>query len=66
MSNDETKLYNKDGAVAEAGADGVQAGHDARGVGPVPRWSWLSARFRPSSSGGGSQSQADDGTADYP
>src|ERR1700730_11119751 len=31
-----------------------------------PRWSWLSARFRPSSPGGGSQSQADDGTADYP
>jgi ParB-like nuclease domain len=33
MSNDETKLYNEDGAVAEAGADGVQAGLDARGVG---------------------------------
>jgi hypothetical protein len=33
MSNDETKLYDEDGAVAEAGADGVQAGLDARGVG---------------------------------
>jgi hypothetical protein len=33
MSNDEGKLYNEDGAVAEAGADGVPAGLDARGVG---------------------------------
>jgi hypothetical protein len=33
MSNDETKLYDEDDAVAEAGADGVRAGLDARGVG---------------------------------
>jgi hypothetical protein len=33
MSNDGTKLYDEDDAVAEAGADGVQAGLDARGVG---------------------------------
>jgi hypothetical protein len=33
MSNDETKLYDEDGAVADAGADGLQAGLDARGVG---------------------------------
>jgi ParB-like nuclease domain len=33
MSNDETKLYDEDDAVAEAGADGVPAGLDARGVG---------------------------------
>jgi hypothetical protein len=33
MSNDETKLYDEDGAVAEAGAGGVQAGLDARDVG---------------------------------
>ena len=32
MSNDETKLYDEDDAVAEAGADGVRAGLDARGV----------------------------------
>lgn len=41
MSNDETKLYDEVGAVAEAGADGVQAGLDARGVGS----SLLSSRF---------------------
>ena len=29
MSNDETKLYDEDSAVAEAGADSVQAGLDA-------------------------------------
>ena len=33
MSNDETKLYDEDGAVAEAGAGGVQVGLDARDVG---------------------------------
>jgi ParB-like nuclease domain len=33
MSNDETKLYDEDGAVAEAGACGVRAGLDARGLG---------------------------------
>jgi hypothetical protein len=33
MSNDETKHYDEDGAVAEAGADGVQVRLDARGVG---------------------------------
>jgi hypothetical protein len=33
MSNDETKLYDEDGAVAEAGACGIEASLDARGVG---------------------------------
>ena len=33
MSNDETKLYEEDGAVAEAGVCGIEASLDARGVG---------------------------------
>jgi hypothetical protein len=44
MSNDETKLYDEDGAVAEAGAGGVQVGLDARDVGirmaQVPSLGW--------------------------
>jgi len=33
MSNDETKLYEEDGAVAEADVCGIEASLDARGVG---------------------------------
>ena len=33
MSNDETRLYKEDGAVAEAGACSIEASLDARGVG---------------------------------